>query len=179
VYQTVAVDSNMLTYLHDATSLPFDPDTDPDRELARQKVALVRTLFYWDGTLRLVPTVMAEYQRIRQSARRDSHDVFAMVVFDEIGDVDPQKVELLAHHYQQYHPGSADCRIVAEAEVSGTSILLTYDDDLHQRLRSRVHSVRLMNAAQFWGELQLPPGARPHLLPKRGNPLLEKTWWRW
>ena len=72
--QTVAIDSNMLTYLYEATSPSFHPDDDINCNLIAQKVALVRMLFYWDGTLKIVPTVSVEYHRIQDTARRQSHD---------------------------------------------------------------------------------------------------------
>jgi predicted nucleic acid-binding protein len=179
MHHAVAVDSNMLTYLHDATSPSFNPDLDPDRDLVAQKLALVRTLFYWDGTLRLVPTVTAEYQRIKESVRRESHDVFAMVLFDEVVDLDDQRVEGLKQHYLKFHSDSDDCGIVAEAELAGTDVLLTYDEGLRRHLNSQLNSLRLMDAQQFWNGLGIPRGAPPHVLPKHGNPLLERTWWVW
>ncbi len=124
----VAVDSNMLTYLHDATSPSFDPTADPSDNLVVQKLALVRTLFYWNGTLQIVPTVSVEYQRIRDSARRQSHDVFAMVLFEEVVNLDLQEVESLRNYFLRFHADIDDCQIVAEAELAEMEVLLTCDE---------------------------------------------------
>jgi predicted nucleic acid-binding protein len=179
VNQAVAIDSNMLTNLHDALSPAFDPNGRANFNLVEQKVALVRTVFYWDGTLKIVPTVSVEYQRIQDTARRQSHDAFAMVLFDEIVELELKEVERLKNYYLEFHSDVDDCQIVAEAEAAQLDILITYDADLRLHLGAKLHKLRLMDAQEFWQGLQIPKGASPKILPKQGNPVREKTWWLW
>lgn len=175
--RSVAVDSNMLTYLHDATSPAFDPAGDVDVQLATQKVALVRILFYWDGALKIVPTVSAEYQRIRNAERRQSHDVLTIALFDEIVDLNIEVVDQRKNYYLKFHSDEDDCRILAEAEVGGIDVLLSYDTNLRSHLGQRCDKPTLMGAQEFWEGLRIPQGASPRVLP--GNPLRERTWWKW
>jgi len=60
--RAVAIDSNALTYLIEANQPGYDPST--DLQLGKQRLAMIRTLFYSDRLLWVGPTVEAEYKKI-------------------------------------------------------------------------------------------------------------------
>ena len=105
--------------------------------------------------------------------------MIAMVLVDEIVDLDVQEVDGLKNFYLKFHSDADDCQIIAEAEAGEIDILLTYDTDLRLHLSGKLHNLRLMDAQEFWQGLRIPKGASPRILPRQGNPLREKTWWAW
>ena len=56
--RAVAIDSNALTYLIEANQEEYDPST--DLHLGRQRLGMIRMLFYSDRLLWVGPTVEAE-----------------------------------------------------------------------------------------------------------------------
>jgi len=171
----VGLDSMCLSYLIDALE-GVGPPVDA---LADQKVALVRSYLYTEGTLWVTPTVQTEFMRIKNDARRENHRSWTSVLFGVRPLMNPARVERRAQELLAAHAGPNDCRIVAEAEDIGLTTLLTFDDDFIVRLAASVPKVQVVRPSAFWATLRIPKNARPVKVPALGNPLASQKWWRW
>ena len=170
----VALDSQCLSYLIDALE-GIGPLIDA---LADQKVALVRLYLYTPGTLWVTPTVQTEFLRIRDPARRGSHQSWTSVLFGVYPLNNPAAVQHRAASLLKFHADADDCTILSEAEDVGFGTLLTFDDDFVKHLSSHA-MLQLTRPVQFWAALAIPKGASPQKVPTLGNPLATQTWRRW
>ena len=171
----VAIDSNAMTYLVDAMTAGCRPSG----ELAREKIALLRNYLYRDDILYISATVAAEYKRIKEERLRHYHQELADILLGEIVEMDPSEIKSRTAEYSAFHSRHNDCRILAESELGGASVLLTYDRDFMKRLRSRTRLIELLSPSEFWVQLNIPRGARPAKSPSPSNPLAKKLWWVW
>jgi len=170
----IGVDSQCLSYVIDA----FSGISMPTDTLAPQRIALVRIFFYLPGTLWVTPTVTNECALIRNVSRAELHASFIRVLFGELPLRNLSRVEARKAFLAQYHLGTNDCAIVAEAEDAGHSVFLSFDSTLRRRL-SPYTSVQLLEPAQCWDALSIPHGAKPDKVPHPTNPLAPEAWWRW
>jgi hypothetical protein len=174
---TVAIDSNALTYFVEAIEPSYHPSTD-DPTLAVERLAMIRSYLYRAIGLWVMPTVVVEYNRIRDPARHFQHKSNARVLLLDhpvgasAGFLAGRAKELGAHH-----KGAADTYVVAEAEAAGVPVLLTRDDDLINDLQPHT-SLLLQYPSAFWASLGVPAGATPYLTPSPPNPLAFVSWWR-
>ena len=131
----LALDSNAFTYW--IQTMNGAPDQ-PSEPFADEKLALVR-IFFWmpsDASFKIVPTVRAEYEAIRDGAKLDSHHAWALTHVSEVRPVpDDAAVGIRAHELCAHHPGENDRKIIAECELAGISALLTCDMKLLERIR--------------------------------------------
>lgn len=175
--KTIAIDSNALTYFIGAIESAYDPSLDTPN-LAAQKVAMLRIYFYRGEPFYIVPTVEQEYKRITEDGKRNIHgDVHSILLLDFIWDIDENEIIKRANSYSNFHPDPKDCRIVAEAELGGIEVLLSFDRQFINRLRHNTVSIVLMQPSDYWNILNIAPGTRPILSPHKSNPLSHKTWW--
>ncbi len=63
----------------------------------------------------------------------------------------PAAVEVHAGSFRQYHDEVRDCRILAEAELGGLAVLLTFDRTFWNRLRNRLARVRVRYPSEYGG----------------------------
>lgn len=176
----VGVDSNLLTYLIEAYNSGFDPFSDPFPVLVPERVAALRLFLYLD-VIYLLPTVCKETEGIRDRAKLKQHMEFSDILLHEISDKDlnTADVEKRVKYYYTFHPNQKDCRIVAEAELAGLDIFLTFDRKLINKLNGRTQSLRIMESSQYWNKLDIPKGTPSKWLPHPTNPLYKTDWWRW
>jgi predicted nucleic acid-binding protein len=174
----VCIDSNCCSYLVDAMVKSVRPTGD----VAGEKIALLRIYFYSNDTLYVSPTVKAEYEKMKNEGERRNHQGVVDIL---LGDIQPTAIctlESRIMEYAEYHTGKknkTDCRILAETELGGGQILLTYDQDFLKRLRGRTHTVRMMTPSEFWSSLGLSKGIEPVKVPHPTNPLSSEKWWIW
>jgi predicted nucleic-acid-binding protein len=146
--------------------------------LADQKKALVRVFLYDRWGLYVTPTVVVECAAIRNVARAELHASWLNTLFAETTIINVAAVDARARALQAHHSGANDCRIVAEAEDAGVTVMLTFDDDMIARLTPHT-SLRLVRPLDYWNSLGIAPGSQPATSPHATNPLLQQTWWRW
>ena len=169
----VGLDSQCYTYLIDAMA-KLDKPTD---DLAEQRIALFRIFLYCNGGLFISPTVRTEYQRIRSKERADFHEEWT-TLFPETQPVYAARIEVRVTELQAYHPDADDCRVLAEAEDAGLSVLLSFDSRFISRL-SRHTTVSIMRPLDFWSSLNIPRGSTPTTSPRFDNPMADQSWWQW
>lgn len=170
----IGLDSQCLTYL----IVVVDNAVAPTDAIAEERTALLRTWLYSGPTLWLAGPVTAEYQAIRDRARRELHESWGSVHFPPIKVQDPARVAARTADFLRLHPGENDCRILAEAEDCGLSAVLTFDTRFQNRLSS-ASRVSLVKPSEYWRSLKIPKGALPVIRPNEDNPLGRETWWRW
>ena len=174
--RAVAIDSNALTYLIEAHQEDYDPVADV--HLGKQRLAMIRTLFYSDRLLWVGPTVEAEYRKIPNASKAEDHRRIAQYVLeDQPLRVDPAVLDARVRELRLSHRGEADCRIVAETEFAGLDTLLSCDDRMVGTFTG-ISKVNVRQPSDFWESLGIPPGATPVRYPAQGHPLYGKYWWR-
>lgn len=169
----VGLDSQCYTYLIDAMA-GVDEPTDA---LAEQHVALFRTLLYRDGCLFISPTVVTEYERIRDGVRVAFHEEWT-TLFGETQPINPARIDARSREFLALHNDPDDCRILAEAEDAGLAVLLSFDSKFVSHLAG-ASAVVLLRPVDYWLSLKIPKGARPSTTPRFDNPMALQTWWRW
>jgi hypothetical protein len=121
----IGVDSNSLTYLIEVVEPNYDPNND-EPALASEKVAMVRLFLYGGEPFYVVPTVIQEYNKIKNSLRKEEHERFCQfLLLDGPWDLDSGIVNAKVNTYLKLHPKPLDCQVVAECEVGGLDVLLT------------------------------------------------------
>ena len=176
VPRAVAVDSNALTYLIEANQPDYDPST--DLQLGKQRLAMIRTLFYSDRLLWVGPTVEAEYKKILNPEKYDDHRRIAQYVLeDQPLRVDAALLEARVRELKGRHRGEADCRVLAETEFAGLDTLLSCDGDMLSAFTG-MSTVTIQQPSEFWESLAITAGTMPIRSPAPGHPLFGKDWWR-
>ena len=130
----------------------------------------------------IVRTVMAETERvIENDAKLRAHRSSLLPMLaqcppddDQIWEIEKRAAELERFHAGQIH----DCRILAEVEVCGVTVLVTFDTNLQKRLSPHT-TVRIQTPVQCWQSLAILPGTEPKWSPAPGHPLTSEDWWRW
>lgn len=174
----VCIDSNALSYLVDAMTSGIKPTGNE----ADEKLALLHAYLYRNDILYISPTVRIEYERIRDEKKRINHQEVADILLGEILLSDNDIVQSKTLEYCKFHLGKnneKDCRILAEAELGGCKIILTYDQDFIKKLHDKTHGIRIMKPSDFWHSLDIPKKSRPVTVPHHTNPLSKETWWTW
>jgi hypothetical protein len=172
----VAIDSNCLTYLASVISDVNQPSGD----LADEKTALFRILVYaspvyYNDTVRIEYDNMSDQQK-KVLDKNEKVICFRTLLFGL------QLVNNIAEEYNTYHKGEQrlkDCMILAEAELTKSNILLTYDHEFYENLHSRSPYVKLMKPSECWDLLSISHGAEPVYLPETMNAMGNESWWRW
>lgn len=175
----MALDSNALTYLVEAVRDGYLPQTDPD-PIAPERLAMFRLYCYSTDAFWVSPTVRAEYFRITDPAKRESHDRWAKYHLEDLEPPVPASVldqRASALNCRCRHADFDDCRVVAEAEAASVEILLTSDGDLIKDLAVETR-MTILRPTEFLASLAIPPGSTPQTIPSAGNPLAVETWWR-
>ncbi len=167
------LDSQCYTYLIDAMA-GLDEPTD---DLAEQRIALFRTLLYRESGLFISPTVRMEYKRIRDGVRASFHEEWT-TLFPETQPINPSRIDARTNELRALHDDPDDCRILAEAEDSGLSVLLSFDSKFIARL-GRASAVAIRRPLDYWLSLHIPRGSMPVMSPRSDNPMASQTWWRW
>lgn len=173
----VAIDSNALTYLVEAMEPGYDPADDAPG-LAAERIAMIRTYLYAGVQFWVMPTVEAEYNRIRDPSRHLRHQrTVWILLLDAPVDAPSDSLTARARQLASHHPGANDCRIVAESEASGVCSLVTRDDTLIANLQPHT-KLLLQYPSLFWASLGISPGASPLFQPHTTNALAQVSWWR-
>jgi hypothetical protein len=176
----IAPDSNILTYFLQANSGFYEPEEDPQPDLAAERVAVYR-LFLYGPKLVIVPSVLAEAQKIPATATRDEHVQWIYYHFREVLPewLDQSDVTKRQVCYSALHPKAMDCKAVAEAESAGINRFITFDGRLRKRLAGKTEKILIQTPTECWAELAVPKGAQPNVLPAPEHPLANVSWWRW
>lgn len=175
---SVGVDTNVLAFLAQAASGVYDPEADEDAILRAERVAAYR-VFLYSPCIAVTPTVNEEIERTADPRERAELVGWKGTLLVELLDVHPGAVEARTLLLRQHHTGERDCRIVAEAELGGLDVLLTFDKTLRKRLDGRAAPLRIRYPSEYWAELQIPRGQTPHWSPAPTHPLHTASWWRW
>lgn len=149
----VGVDTNVLAYLVQAARGTDDPAADSDPTLKSERVAAYRVFRHSPG-IAVTPTVAEEVEQTANPAERADLAGWKTLLNVEILALPPDAVEARAQGLRPYHDEERDCRIVAEAEIGGLAVLLTFDRTLRKRLDDRSPTVRVRYPSEYWGELQ-------------------------
>jgi len=174
--RAIAIDSNALTYLIEANQEDYDPAI--DIHLGKQRIAMIRTLFYSDRLLWVGPTVEAEYRNIPDPIKREAHRRIAQYVLeDQPLRVDRDTLEARVRELTSSHRGEADCRVVAETEFAGLDTLLSCDERMLGAFTG-VSQVSIRQPCDFWESLRIPSRSTPLRCPAPGHPLFGKNWWK-
>jgi predicted nucleic acid-binding protein len=175
----IGIDSNTLTLLIEAVDPDYDPSSDSP-QLVEEKKAILRVFLYQGIAYHVGPTVEAEYKKIQDNRRFQAHVSFSKALLrDGPWQLNFSSIKQRAVSLGAYHNGLKDCYILAEAEEMHLDALLTNDNDFLKHLGPVSKSTMLVRPSQFWDSLGVPKGTAPTWLPSNGNPLLQKTWWRW
>ena len=172
----VGIDSNVLSYLVEPLDSRYDPSMDHS-SLKPERIAIVRIYFYKGLSYYVTPTVRLEYQRIRNTVRRDLHDRLCQFLL-----LDPWSLNQTAAHKRTSdlltnHSDLDDCSIVAEAELMGLQALITCDGDLITHLRP-LTNVLIIRPSDYWKSIGIQSGGKPVIAPASSNPLSTLNWWR-
>lgn len=176
----IGVDTNIVDYLVRAKTEGYDPKTDPDPVLATEKVAAYR-IFLCADALAVGPTVNGEIEKTADPAFRYQLITFRDDHLVEL-NTDGAKAERRAEFFHQYHTGEKnwrDCLVVAEAEIGGLQVLLTFDFGLRKRLYGKAGSLRLKAPSEYWAEMSITRGQQLRWAPAQTNPLYAAKWWPW
>ncbi|QPD03310.1 MAG: hypothetical protein Nkreftii_001084 [Candidatus Nitrospira kreftii] len=169
----VGLDSQCYTYRIDAMAKLDKPVDD----LAKQRIALFRIFLYRDGGLFISPTVRSEYQRIRSQTRAVFHEEWT-TLFPETRPINSSRMDARIIELQAHHPDADDCRILAEAEDAGLSVLLSFDSKFISRLSPHT-PVSIMRPLDYWPSLNIPRGSTPATTSRFDNPMADQSWWKW
>jgi len=175
---TVGIDTNVLAYLIQASNGKYDPSLDEDMILRAERIAAYR-IFLYSPALAVGPTVSDEIEKTVDAEERVQLIRFRDVLLVELLELDTRHVEQRVKSLLRYHRQGRDCRIVAESEVGGLEVLLTFDRELRKHLDGRSELLRLRYPSEHWVKMSIPCGQIPHWSPARSNPLFDVTWWRW
>ena len=178
--ETIAIDSNVLSYYVTATKPEYNPYEDKN-EAKNEIVASLRIPLYskWYAIL---PTIREEYLKIKEIHKLGLH-ISADQVFFEYTESAFDKTELKkrAEYFNQYHKGAKnynDCMLVAEAEfLSDTTVLLSNDGALLKKLSPLVKGLLIMKPTEFINKFDVSK-ERLRVSPAESNYLNQKTWWR-
>lgn len=174
----VSIDSNALSYLVDVMmngKKPFGNE-------AEEKMALLRAYLYRDDILYLPPTVRAEYEKIKDEKKRRAHQEITDILLGDCLESDHSLVKTRTTEYNKFHSGKndeKDCKILAEAEIGGCDLILTYDQRFYKKLHNKTHNIKMIKPTDFWASLRIPKNSRLAREPHSTNPLSKETWWIW
>jgi predicted nucleic-acid-binding protein len=172
----VAMDSNCLTYLASV----INDVNQPSDNLADEKMALFRILVY-ASPVYYNNTVRTEYDNFSDEQKKVVDENATEICYRPIL-FGLQLVNNIAEEYNTYHKGKGhlnDCMILAEAELIKANVLLTYDPEFYENLRSQSPYVKLLKPSECWDLLSIGHGAEPIYRPKTINPNGDELWWRW
>lgn len=173
-HRQIGLDTQCYSYLIDGMSGVLSP-TD---SLGSQRIALLRLFIYLPGTLWITETVSEECARIRNTTRAQLHQSFSQTIFGELPLRNTVAIRERKLELEAFHKGENDCRILAEAEDVGHTVLLTFDTKFIRHLASRT-PIQIIQPESYWASLALPSRAEPDKLPAVENPLSHQTWWQW
>ena len=170
--KSVAIDTNSLVYLTQAFNIGYNPQEDKDLFRRPQRVAMFQIFIYQICNLCIVPTVQAE-------SKKDNQNRIIAVHLHEIlpHDVNKQELNQLLKRYNNHHD-MKDCKILAEAEVSGCDCLLTFDNKLIANLKDKA-GVKIMFPSLFWHDNAPPKNSPLYLRPAWDNPKSQESWYIW
>lgn len=174
----VCIDSNAMTYLVDAIM----NGGRPSGNVSDEKIALLRSYLYREDTLYISPTVKEEYEKIKDGIKRQNHKGIADIILGDVSPPDRTLIDSRTSEYSSYHKGEKnkkDCKILAEAELSGSEILLTYDQTLLKNLKGKTHKIKIYEPSEYWNNIGIANGCKPVRAPHTSNPLSQETWWIW
>ena len=175
----IAFDSNVVTYFVQANQEGYDPLTDPDVNLAPQKVAAFQLFLYSPLDPVVLPTVMQEVEAIPAVAIRQAHAIWVQYHWHEYLSswLNQTMLETRAATLAAKHSGKRDCLVLAECEQSSADTLATFDGDFITHLKPETQ-VFLDTPVVCWDRLAVPRGAEPHVRLQSQHPLAHATWWR-
>lgn len=173
-----ALDSNAMTYFIEAMNCVNGPPTGLQ---AAAKKALAQVFFYLpsEACYRITPTVDLEYQRIKDTIKKDDHRSWAMTHISAVRPLpDPRRLSVRVAQLQAHHKKKEDCKVLAECELCEIKTLLTSDAAFIKRLGAQALGVRVTTPEDYWRQLGIPTGTPPNRVPTADNPLSGTSWWR-
>jgi hypothetical protein len=171
------IDTHILDYF-DSAMHSDDLQMSSDQDLRDQEVAILR-LFLWADFG--IGRIAAE--EVGQISNREKRERLERIIGIQLPEVWVQEED--DDHWRgrvielgQHHDGNRDCELVAEAEIVGASIFLSYDKTMVRRLKPHAR-VSLLFPTEYWNALAIPRGTPSKWKPAPENPLADTTFWRW
>ena len=172
-----ALDSNCLTFFVQAT-WDYDPDNDAT-ELRWERTALLQAYLFTAEPYSILPVVNEEYERIANEEKLARHfEVTSILTLDVLGSVPQQEYDKRLNELRALHSGENDCRALAQAELYGIPVLLTFDKRMLNNLACVANGTRLMAPSRYLSSLGLSAESEPKLQPHPKNPLCKRSWWK-
>jgi hypothetical protein len=171
------IDTHIVDYLAGAMARGVGTQsTDP--RIAEQETAAFR-LFLW-GDLSVGRVALNEVRAMANAPKRDALERLVGIHLGEVWVADDRcsAWETRTAELHEHHKGLNDCRIVSEAEMTGGTVILTFDDKMKRRL-SPVARIPILSPTEAWERLAIPRGTPPNWRPRYDNPLSTLTWWTW
>jgi len=173
----IAIDSMIVDYLVQAMDQGYDPSEDTNDHLRPERIATFR-LFLW-SELYVPPTVAAQLSATRDQPWRERlQRLVAIHLVELAATLDASLISQRVSDLRVIHRDPEDCRVVAESEIAGACVLLSFDHRLRSRLASRT-SLQLLKPSDCWERLGVIRGTAPRWIPATSNPIGSKTWWHW
>jgi hypothetical protein len=169
----ISIDSNILTYLVEASDPDFKPEAEPNKE----KVAALKILLY-KGDFVVTPEVAIEYNRIKNNFKKMEHFGFCSALISELT---PSNQQLRITAFEKafaIHKAESDCRIFADTLALGISTLLCNDGIFQKKLAPLSPDLKIHKPSELINFLNIARGSRPIIEPEFSNPLFGKTFWR-
>lgn len=171
----IAIDTQCCSYFIDT----LNSAEIPIGVFSEEKIALIRIFVYMPNTFYLTPTLIKECIEIPNIERKQLHDNYNMVMMSKIDVPNSKRLESLIEEYLQYHSGVNDCKILAEAALTGLDVLLSYDTDFIKHLSGSCKRLRLIKPSDFWAKQDYPNGIKENKSPHCSNPLFGQLWYKW
>ena len=168
----VAIDTNSVIFLYEATDGNYDPIKDKDSKKAPERLAIFR-IFIYTKWIKIPPTAKKEIERPNQHT-------FCLTCLQDIPphNINDNKVNILTTRYLKSHPSPNDCKILAEATVGDCECLLSYDKDLIKNLKGEA-KIEIMSPSEFWNKNAPPKNSKPILQAPWPNPKVTQDWYKW
>lgn len=134
----LGLDSMCFTYLITTLQECKEP-ADENDELKQQKLALVRLFMHVENVhFWLSPTVITEYERIREENKKELHRSWNSTHFSEFNPLPcDHTIQTLKNIFMTYHNKENDCKILAEYLSYGIYYTLTFDREYTKRLNGQ------------------------------------------
>jgi len=183
--ETIAIDSNILTYFVAATTHGYLPDLKNDDpktvQLEKEHVTSFQIPMYskWYAIL---PAVRTEYLKIKEDNKLSFHIYADQIFIDyDYAYLDRKVINKRAEEFNEIHTGTKkynDCLIAAEAEaIKDTTILLSNDFTFIEKINPIVNDLIIMKPTDFKSRFNLKNESLK-TSPSESNYLSKETWWR-
>jgi len=173
-----AADSMVITYVIHAIQDSYDPSSDQDQALRRERTAGLRLTLY-EGFV-VVPEVLRETKSIDNPETAERHDSLRLGLMYTVYPTGWERSHPVIIRTQQlnyHHQSRSDCRAVAQSEALGLQYFVTFDRDMIKHLAGKTAGIEIITPSSLWRRLKIPAGTPPRFQPHPTNRMWKKSWW--